>query len=114
MRNYDYKQVRELIKKHADELLEATLGMHEDWFWTASTVWKNGKYTQRLTKNTKIGGIAGSGWATPTLCLSFKDERPDEMIPVFTGVKSTEQKFPVDGCLSGPMQEKIPPLFPTT
>lgn len=71
MKKYDFKKAKALIKKHKDTLKEAALGMHEDWFWTAETIWTNGKYTRKLPDS--IAGITGSNWATPTLELVFQD-----------------------------------------
>lgn len=92
MRHYDYKKARDIIKENKDKLKEASLGMSEDWFWTAETIWENGKYIRRLTKNTEISGIDGSRWATPTLELWYKDGS-SEMIPCYTGEKSGMRPF---------------------
>jgi hypothetical protein len=74
MKNYDFKQAKDFIKlAKKDGLIEATLGMKEDWYWTADTVWIDGKYVKRLNKETKIGGIQGSNWATPMIQLTFKN-----------------------------------------
>ena len=51
MKTYDYKKTREIIEQHKGDLTEASLGMHEDWFWTASTVWENGEYKHDLPDN---------------------------------------------------------------
>ena len=47
--------------------------MHEDWFWTAETIWKNGKYAVNLATVSKIAGISGSSWATPVIKLEYND-----------------------------------------
>jgi len=74
MKNYDFKQAKNLIKlAKKDGLVEATLGMAEDWNWTANTVWEKGKYVKKLNKETLIGGIKSSNWATPVLELEFKN-----------------------------------------
>jgi hypothetical protein len=48
MKYYNYKLAKELIAKHSKKLARATLGMREDWFWTAETIWEHGKYTKPL------------------------------------------------------------------
>jgi hypothetical protein len=74
MKNYDFKQAKDFIKlAKKDGLIEATLGMKEDWYWTADTVWIDGKYVKKLNKETKIGGIQSSNWATPMLELTYKN-----------------------------------------
>jgi len=73
MKTYDFKKAKKLIGYHADDILSASLGMHEDWYWTAETVWEDGKYIKDLDKSPNICGIKESRWATPTLTLDFKD-----------------------------------------
>ena len=48
MKNYNFKKAKELIENSKDCIISASLGMHEDWFWTAETIWENGKYTREL------------------------------------------------------------------
>jgi len=109
MKNYDFNKAKEIIEK-AENLKEASLGMHEDWSWTAETVWENGKFTQELNESTEIGGISGSSWATPTLQLSF-DNGDDKMIEVSIG-ESNDKSSPFFslGPLSQPVQDNITPL----
>ena len=75
MKHYDYNKAKELIKEYKKNkgLIMACLGMAEDWSWTAETVWANGKFTQILNEQTKIGGISKSYWATPVLELETDD-----------------------------------------
>ena len=44
MRFYDYKKAKQFIEKNKESIKQASLGMHEDWFWTAETIFKDGKY----------------------------------------------------------------------
>ena len=80
MKYYDYKKAKEIIKSHLDnpgkygKLLSASLGMNEDWNWTAETIWHNSKYLVKLTDKTNIAGINKSYWATPVLELEFENE----------------------------------------
>ena len=51
MKNYNFKKVKELIENSKDCIISASLGMYEDWFWTAETIWENGEYTRELFDN---------------------------------------------------------------
>lgn len=71
---YDFKKAKNFIKKNKDKIKSATLGMHEDWFWTAQEVFKDGKFTVNLSKrNLKIAGLNESYWATPVMDVEWKD-----------------------------------------
>lgn len=87
MKNYDYAKAKQLIEKHSKELEEASLGMHEDWGWTAETIWEDGEYKIDLDKSPEIAGISGSRWATPTIELIFKDGT-EKMISCYEGENS--------------------------
>lgn len=53
MRYYDYNLAKKIINKltNLTEVDEVVMGMHEDWFWTAQTVWEEGKYLHPLPEN---------------------------------------------------------------
>lgn len=113
MKSYDFQKAQKIIEENAQYLDSASLGMHEDWSWTAETVFEEGNFILDLSITTKIGGIAGSSWATPTLQLVFKDGT-DKMIPCSIG-ESSEDGPPVPlsmfyGPISGPTQANITPL----
>ena len=75
MRYYDYDKAKEIIKKYKSKgLISASLGMMEDWNWTAETIWQSGKYTRRFNKNTEIAGINKSYWATPVIELETEND----------------------------------------
>jgi hypothetical protein len=110
MKKYDFEKAKQLIIENADNLESASLGMHEDWFWTAEEVWENGKFTQELNNETMIGGINGSRWATPAIKLSFKDGT-EKMIECSDGENTeTKPSFLLLGALSQPVQDNITPL----
>ena len=75
MKYYDYNRAKKLIKKYKKDrgLIIASLGMAEDWHWTAEDVWLNGKYVVKLNDKTKIAVINASYWATPVLKLETDD-----------------------------------------
>ena len=108
MKNYDFDKVKRIIEK-AENLKEASLGMHEDWSWTAETVFENGEFTQTLKEGTEIGGITGSTWATPTLQLIFDDEE-EKMIEVSSGENSKSSPPSFLGPISQHVQDNIAPL----
>lgn len=108
-KTYDYEKAKTLIAANQETLKRALLGMHEDWFWTAVTVWEDGEFTEPLNDGDRLAGINGSNWATPTLCLEFKDEN-EKHVPCFKGESSGEPPPMMLGCLSAPVQESLPPL----
>lgn len=74
MKYYDYQKAKNYIEQHKDEIEEASLGMDEDWLWTAETIFEDGKFTVDLDdENLTIKYIDGSYWATPTLEVRFKN-----------------------------------------
>lgn len=117
MKIYDYAKAKRLIEEAGEKLQSASLGMHEDWFWTADEIWADGTYKMELSDDVEIGGIKGSSWATPTLQLYFKDGS-DLMKPCYTGeslpdIHTAQQRAFVTssfGCLSSPCQDNITPL----
>ena len=58
MKYYDYAKAKKIIEHEiSNGLVCASLGMHEDWFWTANTVWDkdNGQWVKELpTDNAKM------------------------------------------------------------
>lgn len=110
MKNYNFNKAKQLIAENLENLESASLGMHEDWFWTAETVWGNGEYKNELNDETTIGGIGGSSWATPTLQLLFKDGS-EKMIECSEGETDNDKpSFLQLGVLSQPVQDNITPL----
>jgi hypothetical protein len=73
MKYYDYKKARDIISAMQDDIDTAALGMEEDWFWTAQTIFEHGKTIVNLfNKDLVLAGINGSYWATPTLKITLK------------------------------------------
>ena len=56
MKNYNFKKAKQIILENVENLESASLGMHEDWFWTSETVWGNGEYKNELNDETTISG----------------------------------------------------------
>ena len=109
MKTYDFNKAKSLIE-NTPNVESASLGMHEDWFWTAETVYKDGKFTTELNDNTEIGGINGSSWATPTLKLCFNDGT-EKMIEISAGQNDGQKPSWLQlGVLSQPCQDNITPL----
>jgi hypothetical protein len=111
MKQYDIEKARQIVLKNKKQLVRASLGMHEDWYWTANTIWQNGMFTKILTDDMDIAGINGSAWATPTLQLIFKDGT-DKMIEVSKGQNTCKKEdfLVLTGVLSQPVQDNITPL----
>ena len=111
MKEYDFDKAKEIIEQHKNEIVTAEMGMHEDWFWTATVIWEKGKYSKVFALEEKeLAGISGSTWATPVISLEFKDGK-QKMIPCFKGKSSAEKPSSFSlGCLSGPCQDAIPEI----
>jgi hypothetical protein len=110
MKKYDYAKAQKLILKNQKKLATASLGMQEDWSWTAETVFDDGKFTAVLSGEPTIGGIKGSAWATPTLELKFKDGTTKHL-ECFVGKTSKEKPaFMGEGIFSTPNQDEVPEL----
>ncbi len=110
MKSYDFKKAVQIIEHLGSSSIEsASLGMHEDWFWTAEEIFKEGKFLKTFPENPGevyaeyqdkresgmffldavkeynnilIGGLYSSDWATPTLQVIFKDGT-DKMFPCY-------------------------------
>ena len=116
MKTYDFSKAKQLISENAENLVSASLGMHEDWAWTSETIWENGNYKsdfptdEQLIEKHEIAGINGSTWATPTIELIFNDGE-ERMHACYKGESSgTRSPFFQLGVLSQPVQDNITPL----
>lgn len=140
MKYYNFARAKRLIKENKSNLESASLGMHEDWFWTAQPIWENGQYQMSLPSNVSalkqneeykakrkagiglfdkemekysshlIAGLFGSDWATPTLQMRFKDGT-EKFIECSMGESTAEKPaFFSYGVLSGPVQKSLPPI----
>lgn len=108
MKKYDFKKVAAYIQEHKESLVVVTVGMKEDWFWTAEEVYRDDEMIVDLGyESLTLGGIDGSCWATPTMQAVFKDGR-EVWEPVYKGESSDTRPAGFShGCLSGPCQEEI-------
>lgn len=109
-KEYDFQKAKKIIKDNEKTLLEACLGIQEDWFWTAETVWEDGEFIKNLDEIKHIGGIPGSVWATPVIRLEHKSGK-DEVFECFTGESSgfnTMGSMMISGPLSSAAQENMP------
>jgi len=108
MKKYNFKLIKEWIQENSDKILSAELGMKEDWWWTAETVYEDGKFTKDLDAGgLLIAGIDGSKWATPVMRVTYKDETVAYK-NVFEGESSGPRNpyFSL-GCMSDPAQSGI-------
>lgn len=53
MKSYDFKKAKAIIEENKDILESASLGMHEDWYWTAETIWEDGEFKRELLDNSE-------------------------------------------------------------
>jgi len=51
MKYYDFHKAKQLIAENKENIVSASLGMHEDWFWTAETIFEGGEYKKNLPDN---------------------------------------------------------------
>jgi len=110
MKKYDFAKARDFIEAEKEILTGASLGMHEDWFSTGETIWKNGEYTVDLATVAEIAGICGSRWATPVIKLKYNDGK-ERFLECYRGESSgTKSDFFELGVLSGPVQDSIAPI----
>ena len=76
MKHYNPKFIREYIQCHASELETVSIGMEEDWSWTAETIFEDGVLSPRFDwdkDRIPVAGITGSTWATPVMAVLFVD-----------------------------------------
>ena len=66
-KKYDFKKALQIVNEKKELLSDASLGMSEDWSWTAESIIDDTK------ERTSVAGIDGSSWATPILQLEYKD-----------------------------------------
>jgi len=106
MANYDFKAAKKYIQMHSDLIESATIGMEEDWFWTAQTVFEGGIFTENLDdEKLKIGGISGSDWATPMLEVTMKDGSEVKKVCAIGDIGEKEPEWFSLGCLSQECQD---------
>lgn len=108
---YNFILAKQIINS-TKNLQSASLGIHEDWFWTADKVYDHKKgFLIELNQDTKIGGLVGSRWGTPVPNLTYQDETV-RTIQCFTGEptdtleKIEQEMFWASGCLSEPIQRQ--------
>ena len=107
MADYDFELAKKIVQKYSDLLEEAALGMAEDFGGTGETIYEEGMFLENINKGT-IGGICGSGWATPILQLTFKDGS-EKFLDCYKGCVAPERKPEWDllGVVSAPLQKQI-------
>ncbi|HYE12213.1 MAG TPA: hypothetical protein VEF53_18745 [Patescibacteria group bacterium] len=111
MRKYNFEKAKQIIELEKETIESVSMGMHEDWFWTAETVYENGEYTKLLEPNTNIGGIQGSVWATPCMRISYIDGT-EKCISCYQGEKESAKPSYLElGCLSSPCQDNMPDII---
>lgn len=108
MKRYDFKIVKDFIEANKGIISQVSLGMHEDWFWTAETVYEDKKYTRELNDGDEICGIIGSEWATPVMEIDYINSQ-SKTINCYSeeGVSVEQPSWTKDalGVLSAPAQE---------
>lgn len=106
---YDFKLIKSCIDGFQQLIDTASIGMLEDWFWTAETVFEDGAYRcDILAEGYKPAGIEGSPWASPILLLRYKDGT-EAIFDCGTFTREQwdrmEKRQPTLGCKSGPLSQ---------
>ncbi len=110
MREYDFKSAKRYVQMHADLIQYASLGMDEDWFWTAICIFQDGRFTVNMDDpNLMIAGITGSVWATPVLEVDFKDGTTIKKDCFVGEAEGPKPEWFSLGVLSGPCQDARAP-----
>ena len=78
MQTLDWKKLENFIKTRKP--VEVSAGILNDWFWTAATVYENGKWKDRNA------AYVTSYWATPGFKATLKN---GDVIEVVASVKET-------------------------
>jgi len=66
MNTLDWKKLEQFIKRRKPA--EVSAGILNDWFWTAATVWENGRWSKD-----KDRAYVSSSWATPGFKATMKN-----------------------------------------
>ena len=111
MADYDFKSAKRYIQMHSDIIDSASLGMAEDWGWTAETVYENGRFLVDLDECESIAGISGSSWATPTLEIEFKHNDTTEQKPCFVGEVGGQKPEWFKACSGGIVADMLAATF---
>ncbi len=100
MKNYNYNLAIKIVDKFVelDVLENASMGIHEDWFWTAQTIWEDSKWIVEFLSNE----------AADKMYEEFKNKKINEGLRMFLD-KKDENGLPklnpeydkYDACLFG-------------
>lgn len=79
MKNYNYDLATKIVEKfiELDVLENASMGIHEDWFWTAQTIWENNKWQTEFLSNEEAD----------KMYEEFKHKRKNEGLRMFLDEK---------------------------
>ena len=112
MKRFNTPKIYDFIDKNKDYIEEASIGMYEDWFWTAENIWEDGTYIRSV----EDVHLQKSRWATPSLMLIYLDETT-KFFDVSIGQQKPETILhdsmaiqQGQGCISKPIQETMPDL----
>jgi hypothetical protein len=73
MKYYSMEKIRDFVAKSEKPIKSVSVGMKEDWGWTAVEIYRKGKFTANVNgKRLKVAGIEGSTWATPVMRVEYK------------------------------------------
>lgn len=76
---YSNEIIKNYIKNNKENIKTISVGMQEDWYFTASTIYENNEYVDEYKedindkKTLMVNGISGSHWATPIMEIEKRD-----------------------------------------
>ena len=80
MKMYCTQTIKSTIADEGDSIRRIEVGMMEDWFSTAATVYEGSTtaceailYASLDGKAITVVGIVGSKWATPVMVITYRD-----------------------------------------
>lgn len=72
MKYYSTEKIRDFVAKSKKPIKAVSVGMKEDWGWTADEIYRKGKFIANVSgKRLEVAGIEGSTWATPVMRVEY-------------------------------------------
>lgn len=97
MKIWDYDLVRRVIDTYHNlgVLEEASLGMHEDWFWTGEDIFYDGEYSLNLISNEEMDSLIPTFQKELEEKGYYSEEKSDMGLPIMNKfVEDFKKHFP--------------------
>ena len=110
MKTLDIEKAKLILTTFIDKIESMSAGMYEDWFWTANTIYSSAIENSLLHFDEQMKDVwISSSWATPCIWITTKDGQ--EIVFECSNGESNGKGSAMLGCLSEPVQDKMPPLL---